>query len=187
MKVQLPSADVAAMAPARKRSLCDNRTSTDHESRRNARVARTRADLSAALAYVLDVYPAAALAQPSPGAVEIHSTHLASRNSYPGTIDSHRLVCYHSIISVITGGFMVRTQIQITEEQAKAVKRIALSRHVSVAELIRRAVDMMVKSSPVADPEERLKRAIEIVGKFRSGKHDIAKGHDKYLADAYRK
>ncbi len=33
---------------------------------------------------------------------------------------------------------MVRTQIQITEEQAKAVKRIALARHVSVAELIRR-------------------------------------------------
>ena len=82
---------------------------------------------------------------------------------------------------------MVRTQIQITEEQAKAVKRIALSRHVSVAELIRRAVDIMVKSSAVADPEEKLKRAIEIVGKFRSGKQDIAKRHDKYLVDAYRK
>ena len=82
---------------------------------------------------------------------------------------------------------MVRTQIQITEEQAKAVKRIALSRHVSVAELIRRAVDIMVKSSSVADPEERLKRAIEIVGKFRSGKHDIAKRHDNYLVDSYRK
>jgi phenylglyoxylate dehydrogenase epsilon subunit len=54
-------------------------------------------------------------------------------------------------------------------------------------ELIRRAIDIMVKSNPVADPEEKLRRAIEIVGKFRSGKHDIAKGHDKYLADAYRK
>mgnify|MGYP001591469220 FL=1 len=82
---------------------------------------------------------------------------------------------------------MVRIQIQITEEQAKAVKRIAPARHVSVAELIRRAVDIMVKSSLVADPEERLKRAIEVVGKFRSGKHDIAKKHDNYLADAYRK
>ena len=80
---------------------------------------------------------------------------------------------------------MVRTQIQITEEQAKAVKRFALARHVSVAELIWRAVDIMVKSSPVADPEESLKRAIEIVGKFRSRKHDIAKRHDKYLADVY--
>ena len=82
---------------------------------------------------------------------------------------------------------MVRTQIQITAEQAKAIKRIALARHVSVAELIRRAVDIMVKSSPVADPEEKLKRAIDVVGKFRSGKSEIAKRHDKYLADAYRK
>ncbi len=48
---------------------------------------------------------------------------------------------------------MARIQIQITAEQAKAVKRIALARHVSVAELIRRAVDIMVKSSPVADAE----------------------------------
>ena len=82
---------------------------------------------------------------------------------------------------------MVRTQIQITEEQAKAVRRIALSRHVSVAELIRRAVDVMLKSNPVADPEEKLKRAIAVVGKFRSGKSEIARRHDKYLADAYRK
>ena len=82
---------------------------------------------------------------------------------------------------------MVRTQIQITAEQAKAIKRIALARHVSVAELIRRAVDIMVKSSPVADPEEKLKRAIDVVGKFRSGKSEIARRHDKYLADAYRK
>ena len=82
---------------------------------------------------------------------------------------------------------MVRTQIQITEEQAKAVKKIALARRLSVAELIRRAVDVMVKSNPVADPEEKRRRAIEIVGKFHSGKHDIAKKHDEYLADAYRK
>jgi hypothetical protein len=82
---------------------------------------------------------------------------------------------------------MVRTQIQLTQEQAKAVKRIALSRHLSVAELIRRAVDAMINSSPGADPEEKLKRAIEIAGKFRSGKHDIAKRHDKYLADGFRK
>ena len=82
---------------------------------------------------------------------------------------------------------MVRTQIQLKEEQAKAIKRIALSRHLSVAELIRRAVDTLIKSSPVADPEEKLKRALEIVGKFSSEKHDIARRHDKYLADAYRK
>ncbi len=45
----------------------------------------------------------------------------------------------------------------------------------------------MFKSSPVGAHQERLKRAIEIAGRFRSGKHDIAKRHDKYLAEAYKK
>jgi len=82
---------------------------------------------------------------------------------------------------------MVRTQIQLTEEQAKALKKMAASRHLSSAELIRRAVDIMIKSGPAADPEERRKRAIDIAGRFRSGKSDISRKHDKYLADAFGK
>jgi len=82
---------------------------------------------------------------------------------------------------------MVRTQIQLTEEQVKAVKRIAVSRHLSVAEIIRRALDTMIRSSAVADPEERYKRAMEVVGKFSSGRRDISKKHDKYLSEVYRK
>ncbi len=80
---------------------------------------------------------------------------------------------------------MVRTQIQLTEEQAQAIKRIATSRHLSVAELIRRAVDLVIKSSMTADTEERHKRAIDIVGKFRSGRRDISKKHNAYLAQKY--
>jgi hypothetical protein len=83
--------------------------------------------------------------------------------------------------------FMVRTQIQLTEDQAKALKRIAQSRHLSVAELIRKAVDTVIKSSSVIDIEERHKRAMEIVGKFGSGKRDISKKHDLYLTEAYKK
>ena len=82
---------------------------------------------------------------------------------------------------------MVRTQIQLTEDQAKALKKIAQSRRLSVAELVRKAVDTIIKSSTVVDREERHKRAIEIVGKFSSGKHDISKKHDLYLTDAYNK
>jgi hypothetical protein len=85
------------------------------------------------------------------------------------------------------GGIMVRTQIQLTEDQAKALKKIAQSRHLSVAELIRKAVDTIIKSSTVVDSEERHKRAMEIVGRFSSGKRDISKKHDLYLADAYNK
>ena len=58
---------------------------------------------------------------------------------------------------------MVRTQIQLTEEQVKAIKKMAASQHVSGAELVRRAIDVMIKSGTAADPEERRKRAIEIV------------------------
>ncbi|NJD56264.1 MAG: ribbon-helix-helix protein, CopG family [Nitrospirae bacterium] len=82
---------------------------------------------------------------------------------------------------------MVRTQIQLTEEQAKALRKMAASRHLSSAELIRRAVDVMIKSGPAADPEERRKRAIEIAGKFSSGRSDVSRKHDKYLADAFGK
>ena len=82
---------------------------------------------------------------------------------------------------------MVRTQIQLTEDQAEALKRISTSRHLSVAELIRRAIDMMIRTSALVDPEERLKRSLEIVGKFGSGRRDISKKHDVYLAETYGK
>jgi len=82
---------------------------------------------------------------------------------------------------------MVRTQIQLTEDQAKELKKIAQSRHLSVAELIRKAVDTVIKSNTVVNAEERHKRAMEIVGKFSSGKHDVSKKHDLYLTEAYNK
>ena len=82
---------------------------------------------------------------------------------------------------------MVRTQIQLTEDQAKALKKIAQSRHLSVAELIRKAVDTVIKSSSVIDVEERRKRAMDIVGKFGSGKSDVSKKHDLYLTEAYKR
>ncbi len=82
---------------------------------------------------------------------------------------------------------MVRTQIQLTEEQAKALKIMAHSKNLSVAELIRLAVDNMIKSSSMIDIAERQKRAIETVGMFKSGKRDISRNHDAYLADAYEK
>lgn len=80
---------------------------------------------------------------------------------------------------------MIRTQIQLTEDQVQALKRIATSRRISVAGLIRQAVDRMIQSGQLIDPEERHKRAMDIVGKFHSGKHDVSKNHDDYLLDAY--
>jgi hypothetical protein len=82
---------------------------------------------------------------------------------------------------------MIRTQIQLTEDQARALKDMAASRHLSVAELVRRAIDNMLKTSTSADPEERLRRAREIAGRFSSGRGDIARKHDVYLSEGYGK
>lgn len=82
---------------------------------------------------------------------------------------------------------MVRTQIQLTEKQVNTLKNLAASRNLSIAELIRRAVDNLIKSNSELDIEERKRRAIEIAGRFRSGKRDISAKHDRYLVEAIRK
>lgn len=79
---------------------------------------------------------------------------------------------------------MVRTQIQLTEEQSKALKKIASKKRVSLAELIRQGVSTIMKTGEVSI-EERKERAIAAAGRFRSGKKDISVRHDAYLAEAF--
>ena len=83
---------------------------------------------------------------------------------------------------------MVRTQIQLTERQARELKRIAAKEGVSMAEIIRRAVDAKIRvgTGEVAW-EERVRRAQAAMGKFRSGLKDVAERHDDYLAEEYGK
>lgn len=79
---------------------------------------------------------------------------------------------------------MIRTQIQLTQQQAAAIKNLAKKKHVSMAEIIRHSVDSMVKTGSI--DEERRTKAIEAAGKFHSGVSDIAVKHDKYLAEAFK-
>ena len=82
---------------------------------------------------------------------------------------------------------MVRTQIQLTEEQARLVKQIAAERHVSMAEVIREGLDRMLRSSANAVPhEDRVRRAIEVAGRYRSGAADGSTEHDRHLSEALR-
>jgi Arc/MetJ-type ribon-helix-helix transcriptional regulator len=80
--------------------------------------------------------------------------------------------------------FMVRTQIQLTDEQHSALKRLAESKRVSMAELVRQGVDEVLKSGITVSDGELRKRALEIVGRFNSGKSDISEKHDEYFAEA---
>lgn len=80
---------------------------------------------------------------------------------------------------------MVRTQIQLTAEQAEAVKAVSKSQGVSSAEVIRRAIDLLLTAGGHLSDAEKRARARKVVGRFRSGYTDTAKNHDAHLADAY--
>ena len=78
---------------------------------------------------------------------------------------------------------MIRTQIQLTEKQAKILKDMAKAKKVSVAELIRQGIGLLLKNSSIVDTEERKKRALQAIGKFRSGMTDVSEKHDEYLGE----
>jgi predicted transcriptional regulator len=81
---------------------------------------------------------------------------------------------------------MLRTQIQLTPEQAAELKALAAERSTSVADLIRQAVNHLLRESLVVSREERQQRALAAAGRFHSGCTDLALEHDRYLAEAYQ-
>jgi len=80
---------------------------------------------------------------------------------------------------------MVRTQIQLTEEQSLTLKKIAAQRNISMAEVIRQGLDLYIRTCGTISQEERRQRAIKAAGRFHSGKTDLSEKHDAYLAEVY--
>jgi hypothetical protein len=54
-----------------------------------------------------------------------------------------------------------------------------------MAELIRRGVDALLRSKAPMGREEKKRRALAAVGRFRSGISDLSVDHDRYLAEAF--
>jgi hypothetical protein len=79
---------------------------------------------------------------------------------------------------------MVRTQVQLTEEQMRRLREASVDRGVSIAALIREAVDRALAAEPHADDWAL---AFSVLGKYRDvdGATDVSARHDDYLADAY--
>ena len=73
---------------------------------------------------------------------------------------------------------MVRTQIQLTEDQAAA-------RRVSMAELIRQSIDSLVLREGGSGREAIVARAKSTAGRFSSASPDGSAEHDRHLADAF--
>lgn len=81
---------------------------------------------------------------------------------------------------------MIRTQIQLAEQQVSILKQLAARQHTSMAELIRRAVDLFTASPAAENIQERRQRALAAAGQFHSGCSDLAARHDDYLAESYK-
>jgi hypothetical protein len=80
---------------------------------------------------------------------------------------------------------MIRTQIQLTEQQALELRRLAKAERVSMAHLIRDSVDRLIAEKSSTRSEEVKRRALSAIGSLKSGVPDLASNHDKYLAEIY--
>ncbi len=80
---------------------------------------------------------------------------------------------------------MVRTQIQLTDQQARRLRAEARAQGISVAEMIRRSVDRALAEEKI-DRTRLYANAAKIIGRFpdRRGARDLAREHDRYLGDA---
>ena len=84
---------------------------------------------------------------------------------------------------------MVRSQIQLTEDQHQRLKRWAGKLGISMAEAIRRCIAERLAAEEAAPTRAQLVReALAVAGAYTdpSGASDVALRHDDLLGDAYR-
>lgn len=79
----------------------------------------------------------------------------------------------------------VRTQVQLTEEQARALKARARDEERSMADLVRESVSEYLARRPAQDLSDLLRRARALTGQFHSGIPGVAEDHDRHLDEAY--
>lgn len=81
---------------------------------------------------------------------------------------------------------MLRTQVQLTEEQNRMLGDLVREQRVSKAELVRRAVDLFLAEEMLGrDLKAQRRSALDVAGSFRSGGGDTARRHDEALAEAF--
>lgn len=70
-------------------------------------------------------------------------------------------------------------QIYLREDQDRALRQLAVSRDVSIAELVREGVDHVISNAPIEnDP------LLGIIGLGSSGLTDLAERHDYYIVQS---
>lgn len=79
---------------------------------------------------------------------------------------------------------MVRTQIQLTQDQAAKLKHLASTSGRSMADLVREGVERVLQDQTGLSRTERMQSATRVFGTFKSGTCDLSSRHDDHFADA---
>jgi hypothetical protein len=79
---------------------------------------------------------------------------------------------------------MVRTQIQLQEDQLRRVRELAHREGISISEVIRRAVERVLEEGE-RERRWQKERALSAVGRFASGLREVSREHDRYLEEAF--
>ena len=77
---------------------------------------------------------------------------------------------------------MIRTQISLTEDQMRRLRSEARRRHVSLASIIRDAVDRVVPDED-ASRSARIDALLAAAGSTASGSGTVARDHDDLLGE----
>lgn len=77
---------------------------------------------------------------------------------------------------------MIRTQIQLDEADFERLKRAAGRHGCSVSAFVRESVKQKLAESETNAGQGSL---MELAGKYRSGRSDLAENHDAYLNDGW--
>ena len=80
---------------------------------------------------------------------------------------------------------MIRTQIQLTSEQAALLKRRAAEEGLSMAELVRRSLEGLAGEGEMVPPEEKRRRALAAIGALHGPAITLSRRHDDYAAEAF--
>lgn len=79
---------------------------------------------------------------------------------------------------------MIRTQIQLTEQQAHTLKELSHRENASIAELTRRAIDYWLEAVALAPGAAMRQQALAVVRRSYSDQPAVADQHVEYLVEA---
>ena len=79
---------------------------------------------------------------------------------------------------------MVRTQILLHESQYEKIRALAHRNHISMAEAVRRLVQVGLESG-IETPGFDASALMDLAGVGRSGLGDLGRNHDEYLDEVF--